>query len=166
MRRIPDERRQEIERLYYEGLTINEIADLAGVSKSFVSKYLIDNDLRDPRRILSEAECHRLCYLYQSGVPSRRIAERFSITVGAVYAILKRHGIPKKIKPLTTKEREMVIDLWQEEPNIYRIAKQVRRSRGTVLKVVRGNGLYYKRNRLPYHRRPNHVWIANMVRPK
>lgn len=163
VRRISDERRAEIVRLYYEGLDLIRIAERVGVSDSFVSKLLISSDLRDPRRLVDERTTADICRMYERGTTVRGLAERYGLHVSTIHAVLGRQGVPRKVVPLDESETETILALWKEEPNIYHIAKRVNRSRGTVLKIVRQHGLWYPRAARPRRRNPKHIWKRTMA---
>ena len=98
--RVPDSVRAEIEDLYYEGLTINEIAARCGVSKSFVSKYLLDSDLRDARRVLTATECDQICRLYERGAQISAIARLLRVWDSTVCNVVRRRGLVKRVRPV------------------------------------------------------------------
>ncbi len=163
--RVPDSVRAEIEDLYYEGLTINEIAARCGVSKSFVSKYLLDSDLRDARRVLTATECDRICRLYEHGAQISAIARLLRVWDSTVCNVVRRRGLVKRVRPVQRDEVERIRQLWREQPNAYRIAKLTGRSRGTVLSIVREHGEYYPRDcTVRYEPDKKHVWSYTMVR--
>lgn len=142
-RRMSAGDRAEVERLYYEGLKLVEIAEAVGFTDSAVCAYLQRNDLHRPAKTaVTEKMVDRIARWYERGYRPGVIGDRLGVHPGVVYRHLERRGVERRIKPVSEEERARMAELYQAGETILSIARATRRTRGAVRQALRRAGVY------------------------
>lgn len=138
--RISEATANEIERLYYDGLYLREIADRVGHDPANVRDCLDRRGLYvAPYRHMTAREERDIAARYLAGQRVANIAARLGYCHAAVYRALARQGVTSLNRAV---DGERILALYQDGMNIRRIAAAVGCSSTTVRRHLRAAGVY------------------------
>ena len=162
--RISEETADEIERLYYEGLYLREIADRVGHDPSNVRECLDRRGLYvAPYRHITAREERDIAARYLAGQRVANIAARLGYCHAAVYRALARQGVTALNRAV---DGERILALYQDGMNIRRIAAAVGCSSTTVRRHLQTAGVYDVGRTMVTTNTPGHPWRTEYHGPK
>ncbi len=162
--RISDETADEIERLYYDGLYLREIADRVGHDPSNVRECLDRRGLYvAPYRHITAREERDIAARYLAGQRVANIAARLGYCHAAVYRALARQGVTALNRAV---DGERILALYQDGMNIRRIAAAVGCSSTTVRRHLQTAGVYDVGRTMVTTNTPGHPWRTEYHGPK
>ncbi|MCI7124935.1 MAG: helix-turn-helix domain-containing protein [Agathobaculum sp.] len=91
-KKVPEDERQRIRRMYETGQSIGQIAQALGRADETVRRYLMADGLREPklRRAWTDEERRTARALLAQGVKRKEIARKLGRTVSAIYNEITR----------------------------------------------------------------------------
>lgn len=151
-RRIPDEVRQEAERLYLSGYSTVAVAKELGVAQAWVHRHMSINNLlrpstnphRKPRIIVSDELTGQIIELYSTGLSTGQVAKELGLVQPTVSGVLRRCGAlrakPQKRTTITSEIRSAVIKLYATGISTIKVAKELNISTAVVYKILKQHG--------------------------
>lgn len=166
--RISDETADEIERLYYDGLYLREIADRVGHDPSSVRDCLNRRELYvAPYRHMTADDDADVLRRYQRGDRVINIAERLGYCFDTIYKSLQRSGVDTTDPRLIGEAgHERILALYSEGVNIRDIAAAVGCASITVRRHLQAAGMYDVRRKRRAQNAPDHPWNRVYHGPK
>jgi len=162
--RISEETADEIERLYYEGLYLREIADRVGHDPSSVRDCLDRRGLYvAPYSHMTAREERDIAARYLAGQRVANIAARLGYCHAAVYRALARQGVTALNRAV---DGERILALYSDGMNIRRIAAAVGCSSTTVRRHLQTAGVYDVGRTMVTTNTPGHPWRTEYHGPK
>jgi len=139
-RRMSAEECGEIERLYYDGLSIEQIARAVGRSHGGVRYYLKQRDLFLPERThVTPAMSDRMRVWYDRDVPVAVIAARLGVGEGTIY----NHVPASRRRQMTDELRVEIVTAYHlREEYVADIARATGYSERTIRTVLKSAGVY------------------------
>lgn len=138
-RRMTPDECAEIERLYYEGCSIEQVAEAVGRTHGGVRYYLKQQDLFRPERThVTPAMSDRMRVWYDRGVPVAAIAARLGVSEGAIY----RHVPASRRRQMTDCERSEIVASYQRDNYVRDIARATGWSERAIRDVLKSAGVY------------------------
>lgn len=138
-RRMSAEVREEIERLYYDGLSIEQIARAVGRSHGGVRYYLRSRDLYLPERVhVTAAMRGKIRRWYDRGVKTGVIADRVGVGASTIF----KHVETRRRRAVSEEERGRMVAAYVAGGYVVDIARAMGRDHTTVRAVLAGAGVY------------------------
>lgn len=96
--RATEEIIDQMEELYKQGLSSDNIGKQLGTKGQTVTKYLKERgiEIRGPKKKLQEGDKEKMCLLYQEGLSAPKIAEKFGVQHTLVLRYLEDAGISRR----------------------------------------------------------------------
>lgn len=169
--RISEATADEIERLYYEGLYLREIADRVGHDPSSVRDCLDRRGLYvAPYSHMTAREERDIAARYLAGQWVANIAARLGYCRDAIYKSVRRSGIDTTDPRLIGEAgHERIVVLYQDGMKIAHIAKAAGCATATVVRHLRAAGVYdaeRSRSTKPARNAPDHPWNREYHGPR
>lgn len=154
--RISEATADEIERLYYDGLYLREIADRVGHDPANVRDCLDRRGLYvAPYRHMTAREERDIAARYLAGQRVANIAARLGYCHAAVYRALARQGVTALNRAV---DGERILALYSDGVNIRDIAAAVGCASITVRRHLQAAGMYDVRRKRRAQNAPDHPW--------
>lgn len=130
----------EIERLYYDGLTIEQVGQTVKRSHGGVRNYLKRRDLFRPERThVTPAMSAKMNAWYERGVPVAAIASQLGVSEGTIY----NHVPASRRRQMTDDLRVEIVTAYHlREEYVADIARATGYSERTIRTVLKSAGVY------------------------
>lgn len=139
VRRMTADECAEIERLYYEGLSIEQVAQAIGRTHGGVRHYLKRRDLFLPERTrVPPAMKDKMRTWYDRGVPIANIGARLGVSEATIY----RHVKPARRTRLTADDKQHIIARYEAGDYVGDIARAMSRSERAIRDALKSAGIY------------------------
>ena len=138
-RRMTTDECAEIERLYYEGLSIEQVAQAIGRTHGGVRYYLKQCDLYLPERThVTPSMSDKMKVWYDRGVPIANIGARLGVSEATIY----RHVKPARRTRLTADDEHHIIAQYETGGYVSDIARAMSRSERAIRDALKSAGVY------------------------
>ena len=138
-RRMTADECAEIERLYYEGCSIEQVAEAVGRTHGGVRYYLKQQDLFRPERThVTPAMSDKMKVWYDRGVPIANIGARLGVSEATIYNHIK----PERRTRITADDKHHIIARYETGGYVSDIARAMGRDHSTVRNVLKQAGIY------------------------
>lgn len=144
-----DPHKEEVIRLYKEGKSINEMAEIFGCSYSVVYRFLKKNKMKINKKVYNRSSKldpykEEIISLYNKGLSIDDIVEKFNASRSTIYTFLKKNNIktkgPRYIKDKYKKIKDyehMIIELHNSGFSPKEIIEKTKLPRSSVYKILR-----------------------------
>ena len=161
---------QEIGRIYAHGYTIKDIATALGCIRSTVRNILKKIDIPDepsaeeaqnfqspllhlmpkkknksgPQLNLTETDHKRMIELYEGGLTSEKIADRFGCSESNVFYVLRKYGVKRRFTSpakLSVETHQQMVEMYEQGQTSNEIANVFGCSAGRVLQILNEQGV-------------------------
>lgn len=138
-RRMTPDECAEIERLYYDGMSIEQVAEAVGRSHGGVRYYLKQRDLFRPERThVTPAMSDKMRTWYERGVPVASIAARLGVGEGTIY----NHVPASRRKQMTGDQVAAIVASYTRGDYVGDIARVTGWSERAIRAVLKSAGVY------------------------
>lgn len=124
---------------------LEKLQNLVELAASMPTDFATDLDERSRswliRRRLTDEQVAEMVRLYESGVGTPALCERFGISKPSVLELLHERGVEMRRQPLTTKQRARAVQLYEQGLAIKPIAAELGSSFGAVHRVLKAEGV-------------------------
>lgn len=129
----------EIERLYYDGLSIEQVGQTVGRSHGGVRYYLKRRDLFRPERThVTPAMSDKMRTWYERGVPVASIAARLGVGEGTIY----NHVPASRRRQMTDEQVAAIVASYQRGDYVSDIARATGWSERAIRDSLKSAGVY------------------------
>lgn len=138
-RRMTADECAEIERLYYEGLSIEQVAQAIGRTHGGVRYYLKQCDLYLPERThVTPSMSDKMKVWYDRGVPIAQIAARLGVGEATIY----NHIRASRMQRMTDGHRSVIVASYLNNGYVGDIARATGWSEKAIRDVLKSEGVY------------------------
>ncbi len=138
-RRMTPDECAEIERLYYDGMSIEQVAEAVGRSHGGVRYYLKQRDLFRPERThVTSTMSAKMNAWYDRDVPIATIAARLGVSEGTIY----NHVPASRRKQMTGDQVAAIVASYPRGDYVRDIARATGRSERAIRDVLKSAGVY------------------------
>lgn len=140
MPRLNDDQRDDIERLYYDGYSIQAIADMTGYcTQGAVRNYLRKRDLYLRERAhVTPAQSAKIRQWYERGVKIAVIADRLGVGESTIYT----HVRASRVSKMRYEQRMTIIESYRRGDYVIDIARDSGYSERAVRDTLKAAGIY------------------------
>lgn len=156
----------EIERLYYDGLTIEQVGQTVGRSHGGVRYYLKRRDLFRPERThVTPAMSDKMRTWYERGVPVASIAARLGVGEGTIY----NHVPASRRRQMTDEQVAAIVASYQRGDYVGDIARATGWSESAIRDNLKSAGVYApgrspRRKGLGWHHHEDRIFSRHAAR--
>lgn len=167
IRKINLEQIEVITRMYLDNIPIVEIAEKFKIHRSTVIEYLRNNNIeiiKNPTSAKTNSikkNSEEMIKLYEKGLSSIKIAEKFGFSVESVLKVLKKNNITIRDGLFKTKlskqEQDKVAKLYISGKSSTELSRELEINRSTIKKILKKRNIKVRGNKGKFKFKKDHI---------